>query len=141
MHITHVNYCCTIISGQYLPSAGTPTRVTICQDSSTQVACVSDSIIAVADIQYGTKLTPTCGLKNASAGCCVYDDADCFTAYSITLPQEKCSGRSVCKDNFGDGISAGDTSSCGVVNYPTINHYLTMEYYCLLSKLHDSLIL
>ena len=122
-----------LFSGQYLPSfAGTPNRVTICQGTGTTVSCGSDSIIAVADIQYGTKLTTTCGLGDTSIGCCYYDSADCFTAYSGTMPQEQCYGRSIC--SFGDSISAADTSSCGVANYPVTNHYLTMEFYCLLSK-------
>ena len=120
-------------SGQYLPpSAGTPDRVTVCQGANTYVYCGHDSFIAVADIQYGTKLTTTCGLGNSSAGCCVYDVIDCMVAYSSTLQQDQCSGRGVC--TFGDGVSQADTSSCGVTNYPLINHYLTMEYYCLLGN-------
>ena len=120
-------------SGQYLPSlAGTPNRVTICQGTGTAVSCGSDSIIAVADIQYGTKLTTTCGLGNTSTGCCDYDGLDCLVQYSGTFQQEQCSGRYVC--TFGDSIPASDTSSCGVANYPVVNHYLTMDYYCLLSK-------
>ena len=134
-----MNYCCTIISGQYLPSAGTPDRVTICKGTSTLVTCGSDSIIAVADIQYGTKLTATCGLGDNSIGCCDYNGTDCMISYSGTLQQEPCSGRSVC--TFGGEVSSTDTSTCGVANYPVANHYFTMEYYCLLSKLHASLIL
>ena len=112
--------------------------MTICQGTSTLVGCGSDSIIAVADIQYGTKLTTTCGLGNASAGCCDYDNADCLTAYSGPLQQEKCSGRHVCNDNFGVGVSS---ATCGKPNYPLTNHYLTMEYYCLLGKLYASSII
>ena len=122
-----------LFSGQYLPSlAGTPNRVTICQGTGTTVSCGSDSIIAVADIQLGTELTTTCGLGNTSIGCCYYDSADCLTAYSGTMPQYQCSGKSIC--SFGDSISAADMSLCGVANYPVTNDYLTMEYYCLLSK-------
>ena len=120
-------------SGQYLPpSAGTPYRVTMCQGTNTYAVCGIDSIIAVADIQYGTKLTTTCGLGNTSAGCCDYDSADCMIAYSGTLPQERCSGRSFC--TFGDLHLAAVMSACGVTNYPLLNHYLTMEYYCLLGN-------
>ena len=129
------------LSGQHLPSsAGTLNRETVCKDASTTVSCstITDSI-AVADIKYGTKLTTTCGLGNTSAGCCEYDGADCMISYSGRLQQDQCSGRSVC--TFGDGVSSGDTTACGVDNYPIINHYFTMEYYCLLGKLHASLIL
>ena len=120
-------------SGQYLPpSAGTPDRVTRCQGTSTYAVCGIDSIIAVADIQYGTKLTTTCGLGNTSAGCCDYDSADCMITYSGTYQQAMCSGRSGC--TFGNAVSAADTSSCGFTNYPVTNHYLTMEYYCLLGN-------
>ena len=120
-------------SGQYLPpSAGTPYRVTVCQGASTAVACHSGSIIAVGDIKYGTKPTTTCGLGNSSAGCCVYDVIDCMAAYSGTIQQKICSGRSIC--SFGGDFSAAEMSACGVTNYPLINHYLTMEYYCLLGN-------
>ena len=120
-------------SGQYLPpSAGTPYRVTVCQGASTAVACHSGSIIAVGDIKYGTKLTTTCEIRNTSAGCCVYDETDCMKTHLGTYQQAMCSGRSVC--TFGDGVGATETSSCGVHNYPVANHYLTMEYYCLLGN-------
>ena len=112
--------------------------MTVCQGASTVVSCGSDSIIAVADIQYGTKLTTTCGLGNTSAGCCVYDSADCRTTYSYTFQYEECTGRYVCL--FGDYVSASYPSICGVHNYPVVNHYLTMEYYCFLGKFgNDSL--
>ena len=119
-----------LFSGQYLPSsAGFPNRVTICRGTSTVVSCGSGSIIAIADIQYGTKLTTTCGIMDNSTGCCDYDGTDCMTTYSGKMQQDRCFGKPVC--TFGDAVSAADTSSCGVANYPPINHYLTMEYYCL----------
>ena len=108
--------------------------MTVCQGASTSVTCGDDSIIAVADIQYGTKPTTTCGLGNNSIGCCDYVVGDCMIAYvSETTQQERCSGNTVC--SYGNGISAVDTSSCVGANYPISNHYLTMEYYCLLGKL------
>ena len=123
----------SIISGQYLPSsAGPPDRVTVCKGASISVACGSDSIIAVADIQYGTKLTTTCGLGNTSAGCCDYDSGDCLTAYTSSTAQGLCNGRELC--TFGHDISG----TCGLANYPVLNHYLTMQYYCLLGKLYAS---
>ena len=107
--------------------------MTVCKGASTTVACGSGSIIAVADIQYGTKLTTTCGLGNTSAGCCDYDSGDCITAYTSSTAQGLCNGRHVC--TFGDDISV---HACGVANYPVLNHYLTMQYYCLLGKLYAS---
>ena len=124
----------SIISGQYLPSsAGPPDRVTECPGIGAEVVCGSDSIIVVATIHYGTKFTTTCGLANTTEGCCSYDEADCMTTYSSTSQQEQCNGKSTC--TFGDIVFATDTTStCGGTDYPTLNHYLTMEYYCLLSK-------
>ena len=114
--------------------------MTICQGARASVAvCSSDNIIAVANIQYGTKLTTTCGLADTSARCCDYDGVDCMTAYAGTRLQGQCTGREVC--SFGDGVSAADTSSCGISNYPFLNHYLTMEYYCLLGKFGKFLLL
>ena len=134
MTIFAMSYFSSIISGQYLPSsAGPPDRVTVCQGANTFVSCDSDSIIAVADIQFGTKLTTTCGLGSTAVGCCDYDGADCNITYSGTLERDLCNGRQGCF--FGNSVSAVETNTLCDTNYPDINHYLTMEYYCLLGKL------
>ena len=83
-------------------------------------------------VQYGTKLTSTCGLSNTSAGCCDYDEADCLISYDGTALQDACSGKDLC---VAVTVAAADTSSCGKSSYPILNHYLAMEYYCVAGKL------
>ena len=81
-------------------------------------------------VEYGTKLTTTCGLSDTSAGCCNYDAADCLIDYTGSLQQESCSGKAVCNSVT---LSAGDSTSC-VGSYPVANHYVTMEFYCVPGK-------
>ena len=82
-------------------------------------------------MNYGTKLTATCGFNDNSAACCTYDGADCFLqTYSGTEQQALCSGRSRCSTVI---LSQQDTSSCGGT-YPILNHYVTMQYFCIQSK-------
>ena len=100
---------------------------TDCQSSTLLGICSVGEIIAVGSVQYGTKLTETCGLSETSDGCCDYDPNDCLTNYSGTIQQDVCTGRDVCG---GGNLTKGDTSSCGDL-YPIQNHYLTMEYYCI----------
>ena len=114
-----------IFSGQTLTE--NPQRLTSCQDTSLLASCSAGSIIAVTGIQYGTKLEATCSLSNTTAGCCDYDAADCLIDYAGTSQQASCSGRTVCLDV---SVAAADTSSCGV-DYPILNHYLSMEYQCI----------
>ena len=118
------------ISGQTLPE-GALEHKTECQGTSLIGSCPSEHKIAVKGVQYGTKLTSTCGLFNTSAGCCDYDDADCLVTYDGTAQQDACSAKALC---LGISVAAADTSSCGT-NYPVLNHYLTMEYYCVAGKL------
>ena len=106
-------------------------RITECQGTSLIGSCPSEHNIAVKGVQYGTKLTSICSLSNSSAGCCDYDAADCLIPYNGTSQQDDCSGRELC---VGVTVAAADTSSCGA-NYPVLNHYLTMEYYCVAGKL------
>ena len=119
-----------IISGQTLPE-GSPDRSTECQGADLVGNCLSTDRIAVKSVQYGTKLTTTCGLSNTSAGCCNYAATDCLIDYAGTLQQESCSGKAVCNSVT---LSAGDSTSCGVTDYPVRNHYLTMEFYCVIGK-------
>ena len=117
--------------GQTLPE-GAPERKTECRGTSLIGSCPSNHSLAVKGVQYGTKLTSTCGLSNTSAGCCDYDDADCFITYNGTAQQDACSGRDLC---ISISVAAADTSSCGNSSYPILNHYLAMEYYCVAGKL------
>ena len=119
-----------IISGQTLPE-GSPDRSTVCQGTGLVGNCPSTDRIAVKNVEYGTKLTATCGPSDTSAMCCNYNATDCLMDYTGTLQQESCSGRAVC--TTGVTLSAGDTSSCGGT-YPVVNHYLTMEFYCISGK-------
>lgn len=99
----------------------------MCQGDILRASCPSGSIIATKDLSYGTKLTTTCAASNTSAGCCDYDPDDCLTPYAETSQQAACSGKDLCIDL---SVAQADTSSCGA-SYPSLNHYLTMEYYCI----------
>ena len=127
-----------IISGQTLPE-GSPDRSTVCQGAVSGLVgnCLSTDRIAVKSVEYGTKLTTTCGPSDTSAMCCNYNATDCFIDYTGTLQQESCSGRAVC--TTGVTVSAEDTSGCGGT-YPVVNHYLTMEFYCVSGKPHVHII-
>ena len=118
------------ILGQTLPE-GALERSTGCQGTSLIASCPYNYRIAVKGVEYGTKLTSTCSLFDNSIGCCDYDAADCLIAYDGTSQQDACSGRDLC---VGVTVVAADTSSCGISNYPVLNHYLTMEYYCVAGK-------
>ena len=126
-----------IISGQTLPE-GSPDRSTVCQGTDLVGNCLNTDRIAVKSVQYGTKLTTTCSLSNTSAGCCNFDATDCLIDYTGTLQQESCSGKAVCNSVT---ISAADSTSCGATNYPILNHYLTIEFYCVSGKSHCNFIM
>ena len=105
-----------------------------CQSSTILGVCSNGAKIAVDSVQYGTKLTATCGLSDTSDGCCDYDSNDCLTNYSGTIQQDVCTGRDVCG---GGNLTKGDTRSCGE-QYPIQNHYHTMEYYCIPGSIRAS---
>ena len=118
------------VTGDTLPE-GSPDRTTACAGVDLQGSCVGGEVIAVQSVKYGTKLAATCGLSDSSSACCVYDSGDCFLpAYTGTDQQTACSGRSLCSSV---SIAQADTSSCGGT-YPILNHYLTIEYYCIPGK-------
>lgn len=109
---------------QSLPEGSTD-RTTVCQGVALIGSCPSGEVIAVKDVQYGTKLT--CPSSDTSPGCCDYAGSDCFLAYSDTAQKAACSGRALCNTV---AVGQADTSSCGVT-FPDLNHYLTMTYYCV----------
>ena len=113
-------------SGQSLPEDSTD-RTTACAETVLRGSCPSDQKIAVKDVKFGTN---QCPLSSNASGCCDYDSTDCLTDYTGTAQQAACSGRGLCNDVT---IGEGDTSSCGAP-YPDLNHYLTMEYYCIPGK-------
>lgn len=115
------------VSGQTLPEDST-NRVTECEGTILRGSCPANHVIAVKDVQYGTT---TCALSASDPGCCDYDPTHCLTNYTGTTQQAACSGRELCNDAT---IGEEDTSSCGAP-YPDLNHYLTMEYYCIPGKL------
>ena len=116
--------------GQILPESG-PDRTTECQGTSLKGSCPTNEWIAVKGVEYGTKLTSTCSQSDTSAGCCSYSASDCLIEYDGTGQRDACSGRDLC---LSVSVAAADTSSCGSSNYPVLNHYLTMEYYCVPGK-------
>ena len=119
----------TLISGQSLPEEPID-RITECAGVKLTGTCPANKIIAVKNVEYGTKLTATCSFADTSAVCCKYDSTDCFLPYTGTIPQEACTGRELC----GPGsVSRTNNNSCSS-DYPVGNHYLTMEYYCLPGK-------
>lgn len=121
-------YCLFLkVSGETLPE-GSPDRTTVCAEVDLLGSCVNGEVIVVQSVNYGTKLKATCPLHDNSSACCAYGSGDCFTPdYTGTDQQAACSGRSLCNSVQ---ISKEDTSSCGA-NYPILNHYLTIEYYCI----------
>ena len=115
------------VSGQLLPE-GSVNRVTACEGEILRGSCPASNVIAVKDIKYGTT---NCALNANDPECCDYESTDCLTDYTGTAQQAVCSGRGVCYDVT---IGEADTSSCGS-SYPELNHYLTMEFYCIPGKL------
>lgn len=115
------------LKGQTLPEGSTD-RTTVCAGTNLLGSCPVGEVIVVKDVQYGTKLTTTCPLSSTTNGCCDYSATDCFDPpYTGTTQQAACSGRSLCN---AVAVGEEDTSSCGAT-YPGLNHYLTMEYYCI----------
>ena len=120
------------VSGQLLPEDSV-NRVAECKGDILRGSCPASNVIAVKDIKYGTT---NCALNANDPDCCDHESTDCLTDYTDTAQQAACSGREYCTDvTVGEAI----TSSCGSP-YPEINHYLTMEYFCIPSKLaHNEL--
>ena len=124
-----------LVSAVSLPE-GSPDRTTVCAGLDLQGSCPSGELIAVQSVKYGTKLTASCGLSDNSGPCCVYDGADCFSpTYTDTAQQAACSGRELCSVV---SVAKADTTSCGAT-YPVLNHYLTIEYYCIPGKFEAQL--
>ena len=118
-----------IISGKSLPGEYV-LRITECSGISVIGTCPINEIIAVKNVEYGTKPTTICSMSNTSDACCNYDPTDCFINYMGTAVQAACNGKDLCN---AVSISATDTSSCGSY-YPVLNHYLILEHYCLPCK-------
>ena len=118
------------VSGQSLPEGSTD-RTTVCAETFLRGSCPFGEKIAVKDVQYGTK---QCTLSSDASGCCDYDSTDCLTDYTGTAQQAACSGRDLCNEVT---IGHEDTSSCGAP-YSDLNHYLTMEYYCISGKFNTT---
>ena len=111
-----------------ISSEGTADTTTACAGSSFQPQCVSGEVIAVRNIQYGTKLTGSC----SGYDCCVYDVGDCLLRYDGTDLQQYCSGMRICLSSYHAGV---DATSCGSA-YSILSHYMTMEYYCIPGRLN-----
>ena len=131
---SYVNNIYVVFIGQTLDESLKRETSTDCRNSTLPGICSKGAIIAVGSVQYGTKLTKTCGLSDTSDGCCDYDPEDCLIDYTGTIQQYVCSGRDVCG---GGTVAKGDSSSCGDL-YPIQNHYLTMEYYCIPGSIRAS---
>lgn len=120
----------SVISGQTLPEGDTD-RTTVCTGHFLRGSCPAREVIAVKDVQFGTKPASICPLSNNATRCCDYAATDCLDPpYTGTAQQAACSGKSLCNDV---GVGEEDTSACGAA-YPNLNHYLTMAYYCITGK-------
>lgn len=119
------------MSGLFFSAGILAERTSSCAGDVLRASCPSGKVIAVQDVQYGTKLKFTCSLLNTSSGCCDFGVNDCFLPkYNDISQQKACSGKELCNDH---SISHVETSSCGD-SYPILNNYLTMAYDCIPGK-------
>lgn len=125
-----IEICVSVISGQTLPEGDTD-RTTVCTGDLLRGSCPVGEVIAVKDVRFGTKLASICPLSSNATRCCDYAATDCFDPpYTDTAQQTACSGKSLCNEVV---VGEADTSACGAA-YSELNHYLTMEYYCITGR-------
>lgn len=117
----------TIVIGQTLLPEDNLQPKTVCAEENLGASCNSGQEIIVQDVQYGTKLSQTCGPSDKPTGCCDYADTDCFLPYDGGIVEATCSGRDVCNNV---NIAQTDKSNCNA-SYPVLNHYLTMTFSCV----------